>query len=88
MKDAERDTTHRASRNDLVLEDVFCFSIQLVSKLVDARYFVFERCSGRVAEKAANRFSHEGGSVGRNLVDLFCEIIRNGDVCAHTIKVS
>lgn len=42
MKDAEHDTTHRASRNDLVLKDIFCFSIQLVSKLVDPSYFILE----------------------------------------------
>lgn len=42
MKDAERDTTHHASRDDLILEDFFRFSIQLVSKLVDQSYFVFE----------------------------------------------
>lgn len=42
MMDAEHDTTHRASRNNLVLENIFCFSIQLVRELVDPSYFVFE----------------------------------------------
>ena len=42
MKDAARDTTHRASRSDLILQDFLCFSIQLVGKPVDPSYFVFE----------------------------------------------
>ena len=43
MKGAERDTTRRASRNNLVLENILCFSIQFVSELIDPRYFVFKR---------------------------------------------
>lgn len=35
MTDAELVTTRRVSRNDLILEDVFRLSIQLVSQLVD-----------------------------------------------------
>ncbi len=88
MKDAEPDTAHRASRNDLVLEDFFCFSIQLVGKLIDPSYLVLESCSGSVAEQASNCFRHECGSVSRNVIDLFRKIIGDCDVHAHTIKVS
>jgi hypothetical protein len=88
MKGAERDTTHRASRNDLVLENIFCFSIQLVSELVDPSDFVLQGCSGRIAEKTSDRFSHEGRPICRNMVDLLRKIIGNCDVYAHVIKVS
>jgi len=88
MKDAGRDTTHHASRNYLVLENVFGFSIKFVSKLVDPSYFVFESCCGRVAEEASNRFSDKGRSICRNMIDLFSEIIGDGDLYAHIIKVS
>jgi len=88
MKDAERDATHRVSRNDLILENIFRFSIELVRELADPSYFIFESRCGGVAEKTSNRFRHERCPVRRNMVDLFSEIIGNGDGYAHTIKVS
>ena len=42
VKDAGPGTTHLASRNDLVLENILCFSIQLVSELVDPSHLVLE----------------------------------------------
>jgi hypothetical protein len=87
MKDAARDTAHRASRQNLVLENIFCLSIQLVSELVDSGYLVFESCSGRIAEQTSDRFSDERCPIRCDVVDLFREIVGNRDVYAHTIKV-
>jgi hypothetical protein len=88
MKDAEPGTTHHVSRNDLVLENVLRFSIQLVSELVDPSDLVFDSGSIRIAEQTPDRFSDEGCPIRRNLVDLFGEIVGNGDVDAHSILVS
>jgi hypothetical protein len=81
-------TAHRASRNDLVLENIFRFSIQLVSELIDPRYLFFESWTGRVAEEPSNRLGHERRPVCRQVVDLFGEIVRDGDLHAHGFKVS
>lgn len=81
--DAERDTTHRVSRQNLVLQDVFCFPIELVSEFVDPRDFVFRRWLRRIVKKPANRFGDESGPVMRYLIDLFGQIVRNRDLYTH-----
>jgi len=88
MRDAEHDTTHRASRNSLILEDILRFSIQLVGELVDPSNLVFERRNESIAQKTSDRFGHERCPIGRNVVDLFREFVGKCDVHAHAIKVS
>jgi hypothetical protein len=77
------ETTRRVSRNDLILENVLCFAIQLVSQFVDASDLVRNDRIGRVVQKTPDGLGYEGGSVIRNVVDLFCQFIRKSDLHAH-----
>ncbi|HUP59330.1 MAG TPA: hypothetical protein VNA69_02795 [Thermoanaerobaculia bacterium] len=55
---------------DLILENVFRFSIQLIGKLVDSSHLITGVRFGRFAEKPANRFRDERRAIGRDLIDL------------------
>ena len=81
--DGGPETTRRVSRNDLILEHVFCFAIQLVSQFIDASDLIRNDRVDRVVQKTPDGLGYEGGSVIRNVVDLFCQFIRKSDLHAH-----
>ena len=85
---AEPDTAHRVSRDDLVLEYICRFSIQLVGELIDPRHVVVERSLRRIAKEAADRFSDECTAIRSDVIDPFCEIVGDRDLDRHTAKVS
>lgn len=81
--DGEPGTTPRASRNDLIPEDVFCLTIQLVSQFVDATNFILTGRLGRLMQKPPHRFGYERRPVIRDMVDLFRQLVRKSDLHAH-----
>jgi hypothetical protein len=73
----------RETSDDLILENVFCFAIQLVSQFIDASDLVRNDRVGRLVQKTPDGLGYEGGSVIRNVVDLFCQFIGKSDLHAH-----
>src|SRR5207248_9386219 len=75
LRDDERDTARHGSRNDLVLENVLGFPIQLVRHGIDTSNLVDVGVSLRLAKTAAHRLEDEGSSVTSDAVNSGDEFV-------------
>jgi hypothetical protein len=70
-----RDTTRRASRNDLVLEDVFRLTIQFIRELIDSLDLV-RNLTGGIPQQTSHRLRDESRAIPCYAVDLLGELVR------------
>lgn len=83
-RDDERDTVLRESRNDLILQNIFGFSIELVSNTVYAGDLVYIDNFFCVTKKATNGLYDECGTIAGEVVDSRHELVGKIHLNGHT----
>ncbi|HEX6640987.1 MAG TPA: hypothetical protein VF215_07725, partial [Thermoanaerobaculia bacterium] len=83
MKGDGRGTTRLDSRNDLILEHVFGFAIELVGNCIDPCDLVIRGRLGSLTEQTPNRLSNKSRTIRRDMVDLRGQIFRKVHLNTH-----